>query len=384
MAAADWDPRDPSVLGDQVRAYDRMRGTCPVAHSDYLGWSVFRHEDVVAVIEDHETFSSVVSSHQAVPNGFDPPEHGPYRSIVDHYFTPEHMRVFEPKCRTVAKHIVSTLPFGVPIDFIGAFALEFALEAQRAWLGWPAYTVDALRHWTARNHRATLARDREELDAVAADFDATVRRVLADRRRLDPEGSAAASDITSQLLRERVGGAELRDDELVSILRNWTVGELGTMSASVGILVDYLSRHPALQRELRDTPDGLPAAIDEILRMHAPLVANRRVATRDAQLGGRTITAGEHVTVIWASANRDEDRFGDPDDFQPERNAADNLLYGRGIHDCPGAPLARLELRVVVEELLAASRSIDPVAGDSPDFASYPASGFRTLPIRLT
>lgn len=382
--AADWDPRDPQVLADQVRAYDRMRGRCPVAHSDYLGWSVFRHEDVVAVVRDHETFSSVVSGHPAVPNGFDPPDHGPYRSIVDGYFSPERMSAFEPACRRVARDLVSTMPRGVSLDFIAEFALEFALEAQRAWLEWPGYTIDALRHWTARQHRATLARDREELDAVAADFDAVVRQVIADRRDLDPASLAAAQDVTSRLLRERLHGTPLSDEELVSILRNWTVGELGTMSASVGILVDYLARHPGLQGELRGAPDRLPLAIDEILRMHSPLVANRRVATRETVLGGRTIAAGDRVTVIWASANRDESRFGNPDDYRPERNAADNLLYGRGIHDCPGAPLARLELRVVMEELLAATDSIDTAGHADPDFASYPASGFRTLPITLS
>ncbi|MHB1329065.1 MAG: cytochrome P450 family protein, partial [Gemmatimonadales bacterium] len=153
MAAADWDPRDPAVLDDQVRAYDRMRAGCPVAHSDYLGWSVFRHEDVVAVVEDHETFSSVVSNHQAVPNGFDPPEHTRYRRLVDRYFTPEQMAAFEPACRQVASRLVATLPRTQPMDFISAFALEFALEIQRVWLGWPTHTVEALRHWTARNHR---------------------------------------------------------------------------------------------------------------------------------------------------------------------------------------------------------------------------------------
>ncbi|MEO6942123.1 MAG: cytochrome P450, partial [Terrimesophilobacter sp.] len=99
MAAADdWDPRDPAVLGDQIAAYDDMRGRCPVAHSDYLGWSVFRHADVVTVIGDHETYSSAVSRHPAVPNGFDPPQHGPYRRIVEGYFTPEHMLAFDPVC----------------------------------------------------------------------------------------------------------------------------------------------------------------------------------------------------------------------------------------------------------------------------------------------
>ena len=382
MAAADWDPRDPAVLSDQIRAYDQMRARCPVAYSDYLGWSVFRHDDIVAVVGDHETFSSAVSSHPAVPNGFDPPKHGPYRTVVDHYFTPEHMLAFEPVCRQVARDLIARLSLGVPVEIISMFALEFALEAQRAWLGWPAYTISALRHWTAQNHRATLARDREALDAVAAVFDSTVRRVLDDRRALG--AAATENDITSQLMREQVDGVPLNDQELVAILRNWTVGELGTMSASLGILIDYMARHPGLQEELRGAPHRLAGAIDEILRIHSPLVANRRVATRDVSLGGRTISAGDQVTVIWASGNRDESHFGDPDEYQPHRNAPDNLLYGCGIHDCPGAPLARLELRVVMEELLAKTRLIEAVPGSTPDFASYPASGFRALRVRLS
>ena len=359
-----------------------MRARCPVAYSDYLGWSVFRHDDIVAVVGDHETFSSAVSSHPAVPNGFDPPKHGPYRTVVDHYFTPEHMLAFEPVCRQVARDLIARLSLGVPVEIISMFALEFALEAQRAWLGWPAYTISALRHWTAQNHRATLARDREALDAVAAVFDSTVRRVLDDRRALG--AAATENDLTSQLMGEQVDGVPLSDQELVAILRNWTVGELGTMSASLGILIDYMARHPGLQEELRGAPHRLAGAIDEILRIHSPLVANRRVATRDVSLGGRTISAGDQVTVIWASGNRDESHFGDPDEYQPHRNAPDNLLYGRGIHDCPGAPLARLELRVVMEELLAQTRLIEAVPGSTPDFASYPASGFRALRVRLS
>src|SRR5690606_17587902 len=144
--------------------------------------SVFSHADVVAVVTDHDTFSSAVSRYPAVPNGFDPPQHTPYRHLVNGYFSPEHMGVFEPVCRNLARDLVSRIPRGHEIEFIAQFALEYALQAQRAWLGWPEYTVDALRHWTARNHRATLHREREELDAVAAEFDATVRRVLDDHR----------------------------------------------------------------------------------------------------------------------------------------------------------------------------------------------------------
>lgn len=419
VAPEDWDPRSRHVLNNQIAAYDTMRQRCPVAHSEYLGWSVFRHADVVAVVTDHEAFSSAVSRYPAVPNGFDPPRHAPYRRLIERYFTPDHMAAFEPVCRALARDLVARIPRGHEFEFIAQFALEYALQAQRAWLGWPEYTVDALRHWTARNHRATLRREREELDAVAAEFDSAVRRVLADERaRMDQRAladghqaadaaagavSGTVGSVTAQLLRDTVDGVPLTDEDIVSILRNWTVGELGTMSASVGILVAYLAEHPELQGELRDDPKQLDPAIDEILRMHSPLIANRRVATREVVLGGRTIQAGERVNVNWASANRDETVFGDPDEYQPQKNAAANVLYGRGIHVCPGAPLARLELRVIMEELLAATASIGIAPGTGSgaasrpntgtgtgapesgtwkhDYAAFPASGYRTLPV---
>ena len=97
----DWDPRDPSVLGDQQRAYDEMRARCPVAHSDFLGWSLFAHRDMVEAVRDTVTFSSA-TKRRAIPNGMDPPEHTVYRQVLDPYFTSERMAAFEPRSREIA------------------------------------------------------------------------------------------------------------------------------------------------------------------------------------------------------------------------------------------------------------------------------------------
>lgn len=377
---SDWDVRSPAVQADQLRAYDRMRNGCPVAHSEHLGWSVFRHADVEAIAEDEVTYSSRVSAaHPAVPNGYDPPEHDKYRSLVDRYFEPGDVAGYEPSFQAIARDLTETLPDDGEVEFIDRFALSYALRTQQAWLQWPDYTETALRDWVARNQRATLDGDRDAIDEVAAHFDDTIRRVIADRRA----GGGSAGDATSRLLRDHLDGAPITDEVIVSILRNWTVGELGTMAASVGILVDHLARNPDLQEGLCDSPEDLPGAIDEILRIHSPLVSNRRVTTRSVELGGRSIGAGERITIFWASANRDEAVFGDPDEYRPKDNAPHNVLYGRGIHVCPGAGLARLELRVAVATLLTGTRRIRPVPGP-PDYATYPASGFRTLRLRIT
>ncbi|MGE0751417.1 MAG: cytochrome P450 [Variibacter sp.] len=377
----DWDPRSGQVLADQIRAYDAMRGRCPVAHSDYLGWSLFRHEDVARVLDDHDTFSSAVSSHLSVPSGMDPPQHTAYRQLIERHFEPERVAAFEPVCRAISADLVAGLEKGEEIDLVAQLARPFAVRVQCAYLGWPASMHAPLLEWVRRNHEATLARDISAMAAVALEFDGYITNLLAARRAA---GTDAPNDITTDLLREEVDGRPLAHDEIVSILRNWTVGELGTIAACVGILGHYLADNPQVEQQLRDNSELLPAAIDEILRMHAPLVANRRLTTRSAEIGGRRIAAGERITLIWASANRDEAVFGDPDEFRLDRDPAHNLLYGRGIHVCPGAQLARLELRVVMEELLKSTRRIDKAPGRQPAIAIYPASGFSALPLLLS
>lgn len=376
----DWNPRDPDVLDDQIAAYDAMRHRCPVAHSDYLWWSLFRHADVARVLADHKTFSNAASNHLSIPNAMDPPEHTDYRRIIERYFTPEHMAAFEPVCQVVSEVLVSHLPRGESFELMAGFAQPFALRIQCAFMGWPDSLHEPLSQWMAKNHRATRAGDRSAMAEIAVEFDGHIKQQLVLRR---DAGERAPKDATTRLLHERIHGRPLSDEEIVSIVRNWTVGELGTIAASVGILVHYLATHAGLQAELRRQPGDLPAAMDEILRLHPPLIANRRIATCPVNIGGRQVDAGERLTLIWASANRDEAVFGDPDTFDPERNAANNLLYGAGVHVCPGAPLARLELRLLMQTLLANTRDIALASEKAPVRASFPASGFVSLLVRL-
>jgi len=377
----DWDPRSDTVLADQIKAYDAMRRRCPVAYSDYLGWSLFRHADVVRALDDHRMFSNAVSRHLSVPSGMDPPQHTAYRRLIERHFEPTRVAAFEPLCRTISADLAAALERNTEIDLVARFARLFAVKIQCAFLGWPASLHEPLLRWVRKNHEATLAGDTARMAAIALEFDGYIADLLETRRAA---GAAAPDDITTDLLRESVGDRPLTHEEIVSILRNWTVGELGTITACVGILCHYLAEHPQLQQQLREQHHLLPAAIDEILRMRAPLISNRRVTTAPVEIGGRTIPAGERITLMWASANRDEAVFGDPDEFRLDRDPAQNLLYGRGIHICPGAQLARLELRVVIEELLKQTRQIALIPGRQPTVALYPASGFSELPMKIS
>jgi cytochrome P450 len=138
-----------------------------------------------------------------------------------------------------------------------------------------------------------------------------------------------------------------------------------------------------LQKKLRNQPDLLPIAIDEILRINGPLASNRRITTRPVEIGGRTIGAGERITLMWVAANRDERVFEDPDTFRLDRDYSKNLLWGAGIHVCPGAPLAKLEMRLFMKELLARTSELAIVPAKAPTLAIYPASGFDCLPMRI-
>ncbi len=376
----DWDPRAEEVLDDQIAAYDRMRTRCPVAFSDYLQWSLFRHADVRRVLEDHVTFSNAASRHLSVPNAMDPPEHTRFRRLIEPYFGPAAMAEFAPRCRAIAEAVVDRLPADGEVEAMAEMGQDFALEIQCAFMGWPAALHEPLRAWVQRQQAATLAQDREALGELALEFDGVIREQLASRRAA---GADAPDDVTTRIMNETVEGHALADEEIVSILRNWTVGELGTISASIGILARYLAANPELQGRLRADRRLLPAAIDEILRLDAPLMSNRRVVTRPVEIGGRRLEAGERLTLLWGSANRDEAVFGDPDEVRLDRDPKDNLLYGAGIHVCPGAPLARMELHDFMDALLDASVDIALLPGRPAVRALYPAGGYSEVPLHV-
>lgn len=376
----DWDPRSEEVSRDQRAAYDAMRERCPIAHSNLLQWSVFRHADVTRILNDPVTFSNAVSQHLSVPNGMDPPEQTEYRRVIDPYFSPQRMDAFEPTCRHISAELVQAALVSGEVELMADLALPFAVRVQCAFLGWPTHLHASLTRWTRKNHQATLAQDRQAMSAIALEFEALIDAMLEQRMQA---GAQPQDDITTALMHEKVWGRPLSNEEIASILRTWTVGEIGSIAASIGILVHYLAQHPELQERLRTQPALLPAAIDEILRIQGPLVANRRITTCPVEIGGQKLEAGARLSLIWVSANRDGRVAQDPDTFSLERDPEDNLLYGTGIHVCPGAPLARMEMRVCLEELLQRTTHITPLADQPATNAQYPASGFATLPVRM-
>ena len=373
-----WSPLSQEVLADQLGAYDRMRAAGPLAESP-RGVTLFRHADVVAAASDPAVFSSAASSRRAVPNAIDPPEHAAWRALIDPFFAPARMAALEPRVREVAEAIVGALPRDASIDAVGAIGYPFAVRAQTAWLGWQGIE-DELLAWMADNHAATRSGDPERTTAVAAAFDEIVRTQVRRRRRL---GAAAPADPTTELLAATFAGAPLEEGDIVSILRNWTAGDLASMAAALGVVVHFLADHPEVQQDLRSHPARTAAAIDEMLRIDDPFLVNRRVTTSTVRIGDHELAAGGRVYLNWTSANRDEAVFGNPQAYRPEQHAPHNLVYGVGIHACPGRPLATMELVVAVQALLQATPGIDPAPDAAPERETYPLGGWRRVPVRL-
>jgi cytochrome P450 len=366
------------VLADQRGTYDRMRAACRAAESP-RGVTLFRHADVVAAAADPVAFSSAASARRIVPNALDPPEHTAFRSIIDPFFTPDRMAALEPRVRQIAGDIVGALPRGATVEAVTGIGYPFAVRAQADWLGWQGAEAELLA-WMGENHAATRSTDRARTAAVAAAFD---RIVLAQVRRRRQMGSAAPNDPTTELLTVTVHGQLLPDADIVSILRNWTAGDLGSIAAALGVIVHFLATHPDVQEDLRAGGAPLAPAIDEILRIDDPFLINRRVTTAPVHIAGFRLGAGTRIYLNWTSANRDEEVFGDPDEYRPEEHAPHNLVYGTGIHVCPGRPLATMELVVAVETLLAASSHIELAPGSQPERETYPLGGWRRVPMRL-
>ena len=318
-------------------------------------WVVSRHADADTIMKDPTTFSSgrhgtaIGDSPGAgiMLNQTDDPQHRRLRALVNKGFTPRTIGRLEDDLRRRARRILDAVPVGEPFDFVDVVAQELPLQAICGVLGVP------------QDDRAELARlvnaaiEAETGEILGAEQVRVLGSYGADlirRKREQP-----AEDILSIIVHagEDEGTEPLTDRELKAFFNLlFPAGAETTRSAiSGGVLA--LIEHPDQLERLRDQPDLLRSAVEEILRWTSPSVYKRRTATCDTVLADRSIRAGQKVTYWEMSANRDEAAFVDPFRFDVARDPNPHVAFGLGTHFCLGASLARLELRVMFEELLA-------------------------------
>lgn len=375
-------PDDTDPTGRDLREYtDELRADHDVVRSVRGEWVLLRHADVVAAAQDPVRFSNDVSAYLQVPNGLDGDAHRAARATLDRYFEPAALTPFEPVFRQIARQLVAELPRGATVDAVHRIGAQFAVRAQSAWLGWPRELEPRLLEWVAANFAASRSGDKDRMAGVAAEFDSIIRSVLEPRRGAE---TVAGADVTTELMHDVLGGRPFTDAELVSVLRNWTGGDLGSIALCVGVLFAFLAGHPQIQSTLAATADDteVEAAIDEILRIDDPFTSNRRRTTCPVRVGHADIPEGATVKLHWTSSNRDAAVFEDPDRFDPAANAAHNLVYGLGPHVCPGRGLATMELRVLLQEVLR-SAQIQAAADEPAQREVAPVGGFSRVPVVL-
>lgn len=387
---ADWDPLSETAVADPFAAHAHLRSRCPVAFSERWGgfWALTRYEDIVAAALDTDTFIS--GQKTTIPDSTGPgrpprpplecdrPQHTQYRRVLAPYFSKERIREWEPKIRTIAVQLLEPVLAEPECDLLAEVALPMPAVVLCAMLQLPSEDWRLLKSWSleiidaARSEDA--ARHRTANDAIYG----YVRTVVEDRRGAprDPE-----ADLITGLLDLRVNGQPLDDDEITGVIRLLLQAGHNTTTNGIGSAFMHLAAHPDAQARLRDRPELIPEAVDEILRAFSPAQLMGRSLARPVEIHGRPLEPGDKVALLWAAANRDPAVFDDPDTVDLERGGNRHVAFGYGIHRCLGADLARTEMRIAIEELLARTTAFHLV-GPAPQ-VGWPSVGPASVPVRL-
>lgn len=358
--ASDWDPRGPETFDSSHPLYTEIRGRCPVAWSEAFGgfWSVLKYDDIVRVTEDADGFITSVQNtvpgipraEQRPPLHIDPPDHRLYRTPLNRVFRKSVTRRLEPVFRETAGELLDAMLERGGGDFSREFALPYAAACFAAMLDLPVDLMLRTREIGVRYSFAIQDMDREgvrrtseELYEVAGEI---FERIKAEDR--DPDTDMVASLLAAT----RDPEEPITERSVVSTVRQIIVAATGAPHAVLGSCAVHLARDHGLQERLRADPALLPAALEEFLRLYSPYRVFARTATRDVTIRDRVIREGEAVALIFPSGNRDEEHFDDPHAFRLDRRPNRHIAFGRGAHACVAAPMARIELRVALEELL--------------------------------
>lgn len=379
-------------------AEEATPGECPVVVLPDGSWAVRGHADVLQVATSPELYASGGRRHRHIPNSLDGEEHRRFRALVDVHLDDSRILPLMPMIREVSDRLASDLTQRTHLEVVQDFGRHVAVQVQCRWLGWPDDLQETLLRWIDDNFAASRSGDPQRNTEIAERFDRIVSDIVEARRALEASGEQLPQDPTTALMHESVEDPQAREGrrplthaELVSLLRNWTAGDLGSIAASIGVVVHHVAADRAEQDRLRALArdeaahtEELDAAVDEMLRINDPFPTNRRVTTEETVLAGHRAPAGTVVAINWTAANRDERVFGDPDAYRPERNREANIVYGAGPHVCPGRVLSTLQIRGALAALLRATSSIALDPDRPPVRYPWPSRGFDTVPVLLS
>jgi cytochrome P450 len=344
---------DPGFLADPYAALDRVRARRVFFSPRYGGyWVLTRYEDIRAVFQDPQTFSS---AEVAIPTGhfprvlrplaLDPPEHGLYRKILSGAFSPPVAARREEEVRAVCRSLVEAFSGSGECELVNDFAKPLPTTIFVGMMGLPHAEAGQLVAWNdALLHDYDDPGSRRE---AATSINEYLAGVVQERRR---RGTGPADDLIGMLIGSRVGDRDITDEEILDCLFLLFIAGLDTVTAVLGFSFWSLARRPDLQQRIVEDPGIVDTAVEELLRAHA-IVNPARTATADATIAGDVrVRAGDRVLLATAFATRDPLEFDRPDVIDFDRQNNRHLAFGAGPHRCLGSHLARIELRVALQE----------------------------------
>jgi cytochrome P450 len=376
--------------GDPYPAYKVLRSTSPVCWNDVNKfWALLKYEDVRYVSTNPALFSSakgitIPDPEQPTlvqennPIMIDPPRHRQLRKLISSGFTRRQISRLEPKIRELASGILDKIEPGSTYEFAEQIAAPLPTWMIADLLGAPPDDWEQFRTWS--DAIAAQSADPEiELDpGVAMGQLYEYFKQLIAARRIKPR-----DDMLSVLVDVEVEGETLTDDELLGFSGLLLVAGNETVRNLVAQGTLALIAHPDEHRKLVENPGLIPGAVEEMLRFTNPVAHFARTATADFEIRGQRIRAGDTVAMLYGSANRDEEIFGDDaEEFKVTRHPNPHIAFGCGEHSCLGAQLARLEARVMFEELLRRYPEIE-LMGEVTRMRSTIAPGIARMPVRL-
>ncbi len=374
------DPISAVCRDDPYPVYRELRDTAPVWYSaDRDLWFLSRYADVHDAISNPAVFSSAQG---VVPSGFvsdtpvlitmDPPDHTALRKTVQRAFSPKQIAEMEVHIRDIARRLLDAMPEEGEVDAVAAFTDQLPLLVMTELLG-----VDLADREMFKRCGETIVsgNDTEVMAAAQAELTDYLAGVFA-ARRAEPR-----QDFITRLVSPTEAGESLTDGELLGLCFLLLVAGTETTTGALGTGVLLLDRYRAARRDLVATPELMTSAVEEVLRFDAPTQGLSRVVTRDVELHGTTMAAGSRVHLLFASANRDERQFPDPDHFDIRRTPNQHLSFGFGSHYCVGASLARMEIKVGLEEWLRVAPDYTVVNGRVARVMSDTNRTFSALPL---
>ena len=381
---SDWDYLDPSWINNPYPIWQDLREHCPVAHTDRYGgvYLVTRYNDIRDVAYDPARFSSrrVVPREGGAqvdtpPLTYDPPEHRPMRMILVPPFTPQAVAKFEPQTRVLCNELIDRFIAQGRCDGVIDYAQNIPVGVITRMLGIPAEDGDQFRAWIDKTMEG--GEDPEGMKRAAEEMFVYFAKEISKRRE------QATDDLISFLIQARLPNGELLSDrEIVSTLRLLLVAGIDTTGSSISASILHLASHPADRERLVREPELIPTAIEEFLRAYAPVTVAREI-TKDTEIHGCPMRKGEMVLLPLPSANRDPEKFPDADRVLIDRKENPHVAFGLGIHRCLGSNLARMEMRIAIDELLKRIPNfrLDPARPVLWSNGTVPVRAPRLLPL---